>query len=176
MSIGSVALSPFASYQAMAPSAIIVGSTGAVGRQLLHSLLSSSHFDRTYEIGRRKTEYPVHGVQTPSPEQVNRLSSVLIPNEAFEDPDKIKAALPEAKDWTSVYITLGTTRANAGSAEAFQKIDKDCEHAMVQSFSCVLKSLWADVINAARAAKLDIDQKLIYCSVGRLNLPPISSH
>lgn len=127
MSVGSVALSPFASHQVMNPSAVIVGSTGAVGRQLLHSLLSESNFARTYELGRRKTEYPVHGVETPSNEALAKLSSVTVSNEAFEDPASIKALLPESKDWTSVFITLGTTRAKAGSAEAFQKIDKDCE-------------------------------------------------
>lgn len=128
MSVGAVAVSPFASHQVMNPSAVIVGSTGAVGRQVLRSLLSDSSFSRTYEIGRRKTEYPLLGVETPSNEALSKLSSIVVPNKAFEDPASIKAALPEdAKDWTTVFITLGTTRAAAGSAEAFEKIDKECQ-------------------------------------------------
>lgn len=111
----------------MQPSAIIVGSTGAVGRQLLRALLTESAFTRTYEIGRRKTQYPVKGVQTPSSEALSKLSSITVSNEAFEDPANLKAVLPESNDWTSVYITLGTTRADAGSAEAFEKIDKHCK-------------------------------------------------
>jgi hypothetical protein len=127
MSAGTVTLSPFASLEAMLPSALVVGSTGAVGRQLLRALLQQSHFAKTYELGRRKTQYPVKGVQTPSEEALNKLASVVVPNEAFEDVASLKAALPESKDWSSVYITLGTTRADAGSAEAFEKIDRECE-------------------------------------------------
>ncbi|KAK9899110.1 hypothetical protein P389DRAFT_44145 [Cystobasidium minutum MCA 4210] len=149
----------------MGPSAMIVGSTGAVGRQLLNSLLSDSGFARTYEVGRCKTTYPVHGVQTPSQEAFARLTSVTVSNEAFEDASTIKAALPQTQNWNTVFITLGTTRAAAGSAKAFEKIDKDCENS-IQAHSAVkgLTRLETDVINAAMAAKLEGEQRLVYCS------------
>lgn len=133
VSLETAATSQLAVHQAMNASALIFGSTGAVGRQVLQSLLSESNFAKTCEIGRRKTTYPSHGVETPSNEALSRLNSVTVPTAAFEDPASIKAALPESNDWISVFITLGTTRAVAGSAEAFVKIDRDCEYALMDT-------------------------------------------
>jgi hypothetical protein len=166
MSVGTVALSPFASHEAMGPSALIVGSTGAVGRQLLNSLLSESTFSRTYEIGRRKTEYPVHGIKTPPVEGLNKLSSVVVPNETFEDASALKAKLPEAKDWPCVYITLGTTRANAGSPEAFEKIDRECKVTLYSPASafCLPEGLQGLILIVSRAFKLG---RCHQCSKGR---------
>lgn len=126
MSAGTVTTSPFASYEADRSSAIIVGSTGAVGRQVLQSALSEGHFSKIYELGRRKTQYPVKGVQTPTDAALSKLASITVPNDAFDNVASLKAALPPSNDWSSVYITLGTTRADAGSFKAFEKIDKEC--------------------------------------------------
>lgn len=164
----------------MSASALIFGSTGAVGRQVLQSLLSESNFARTYEVGRRKTKYPIHGVETPSKEALAKLNNVTVPPAAFEDPASLKAALPESNDWTSVFITLGTTRAVAGSAETFVKIDRDCEYAVMDTERqgnyhaiVVAKSCRTDVINAAKAAKLDMHQRVLYCSVSLLFTVPL---
>lgn len=128
MSAGTVTSSPFASYEAEKHTAVIVGSTGAVGRQLLQFALAKGHFSKIYEFGRRKTHYPVKGVHTPSEAALSKLASITVPGDAFEDVASLKAALPQSKDWASVYITLGTTRADAGSFKAFEKIDRECRH------------------------------------------------
>ncbi|KAH8989475.1 hypothetical protein EDB92DRAFT_1935514 [Lactarius akahatsu] len=51
-------------------------------------------------------------------------------------------------NWDAVFITLGTTIKLAGSQENFTKIDKEY------------------VVNAAKAAKADKDQRLVYISLG----------
>ncbi|KAJ7173685.1 hypothetical protein C8R46DRAFT_1189863 [Mycena filopes] len=62
----------------------------------------------------------------------------------FEKPEE---ALQGGK-WDVVFITLGTTAKAAGSSEAFERIDREY------------------VINAARAAKGDYPQRLVYVSTG----------
>lgn len=96
-------------------------------RQVLSTLLTASNYSKVIELGRRATTYPVHGVETPSSSDQSKLKSVTVANEDFEDPAKLAAQLPNDKDWGSVFITLGTTRANAGGAAQFEKIDRECE-------------------------------------------------
>ncbi|TFK48449.1 hypothetical protein OE88DRAFT_1634565, partial [Heliocybe sulcata] len=123
-------------------SALILGATGATGRHLLRELLSSPQFTRVGEYGRRVTS----------------LDSLTSGKEKLEqktiDYEKIEeAGLREGK-WDVVYITMGTTRALAGSAAAFEKIDREY------------------VVNAARAAKTDDPthrQRVVYLSSGGAN-------
>ncbi|KZT25377.1 hypothetical protein NEOLEDRAFT_1133752 [Neolentinus lepideus HHB14362 ss-1] len=118
-------------------SALILGATGATGKHLLRELLGSSYFTRVGEYGRRGTS----------------LDSITTGKEKLEqktiDFEKIEeAGLGEGR-WDVVYITLGTSRAKAGSAAAFEKIDREY------------------VVNAARAAKTDDPehkQRLVYLS------------
>jgi len=118
-------------------SALIIGATGQVGRHLLQELLQDSNFTRVGEYGRRVT--PADSIQVGK----DKLEQKAV------DFDKIEEAGLKDGKWDVVYITLGTTRAQAGSAAAFEKIDKEY------------------VINSARAAKLDDPnhaQRLVYCS------------
>lgn len=135
-------------------SALIYGSSGAVGRsghsghsseyiltmltcrQLMYSLLTQSNYSRVIEIGRRATSYPLHGVTTPSVTHLAKQKSIVVPTEDFGDTAKLRNYLSQksssasgtlpTNDWSAVYITLGTTRANAGGAAAFEKIDREC--------------------------------------------------
>ncbi|KAJ7460809.1 hypothetical protein FB451DRAFT_1341485 [Mycena latifolia] len=105
--------------------ALILGATGQVGGHLLKELLASSHFTRVGEFGRRTTSLEQRTID-------------------FEKPEA--AGLRDGK-WDVVFITLGTTAKNAGSTEAFERIDREY------------------VINAARAAKSDAHpQRLVYVS------------
>ncbi|KAG1747963.1 uncharacterized protein EDB91DRAFT_1115716 [Suillus paluster] len=63
--------------------ALILGATGATGRNLLRELLTSDQWSKVGEYGRRDGR------------------------------------------WDVVFVTLGTTRAKAGSAEMFEKIDRE---------------------------------------------------
>ena len=110
---------------------MIIGATGATGKHLLQELLQSSTFTRVGEYGRRVT-----------PEE-----SITVGKEKLEqktiDFEKLEEAGLKDGKWDVVYITyapssillvslsltrsrsLGTKRALAGSAAAFERIDKE---------------------------------------------------
>ncbi|KAH8813563.1 hypothetical protein DL96DRAFT_1821338 [Flagelloscypha sp. PMI_526] len=93
--------------------ALIIGATGRTGSRLLPLLLASdSGFTKVAEYGRRVTPKDKLGVN------VDKLEQKVI------DFDKIhESGLKDGK-WDVVFITLATQRARAGSAEAFERIDK----------------------------------------------------
>jgi len=94
-------------------SALIFGATGQTGRYLLQSLLASPHFTRVGEYGRKVTS----------------LSDIKIGQSKLEqkvvDFEKIQEYGLKQGKWDVVFITLGTTKSNAGSAKAFEKIDRE---------------------------------------------------
>ena len=95
-------------------SALLLGGTGAVGKKLLAELLASDEWTRVGEYGRR--------VSAPTPESssAGKLEQKTIDFEALD------GAGLKAGRWDVVFVTLGTTRANAGSAAQFEKIDREC--------------------------------------------------
>ncbi|KAH8104659.1 hypothetical protein BXZ70DRAFT_1062198 [Cristinia sonorae] len=118
-------------------SALIIGATGQVGSHLLQQLLKDNTFSRVGEYGRRVT----------AADKIEAGKEKLVQKEV--DFEKIEEAGLKDGKWDVVYITLGTTRAVAGSAAAFEKIDREY------------------VINAARAAKSDDPnhlQRVVYLS------------
>ncbi|KAG8697100.1 Protein fmp52, mitochondrial [Ceratobasidium sp. 395] len=121
-------------------SALIVGATGATGRHALRELLQNPHFTRVGEFGRRSLgDEHLAGVDT------SKLERKIVDFENLNE--------KEWKDgrWDVIYITLGTTRAAAGSVANFEKIDREY------------------VINAAKAAKSTDpahQQRLVYLSSG----------
>ncbi|KIM44450.1 hypothetical protein M413DRAFT_442432 [Hebeloma cylindrosporum] len=122
--------------------ALIIGATGQTGRHLLQNLLISPHFTRVGEYGRRLTpaEHIVNGK--------DKLEQKVI------DFEKLQESGLKQGHWDVVFITLGTTKATAGSAEAFEKIDREY------------------VINAAQEAKnpdQTSSQRLVYLSSGGAN-------
>lgn len=86
-------------------SAVVFGSTGAVGRNVRASLLKSSEINQVTEIGRSLLDKPESGAE--------KLTQVKL-----DEKTEIKP------DFDLVFIALGTTRKNAGSAENFEKIDR----------------------------------------------------
>ncbi|KAF7971183.1 hypothetical protein HWV62_21854 [Athelia sp. TMB] len=125
---------------AIRQSVLLLGATGATGSRVLTELLSSSHFTKVGEYGRRTTAADRIAAGK------DKLEQKTIDYENLGD-------LSGGK-WDVVMITLGTTRKAAGSAEAFEKIDREY------------------VINAARAAKSkdpNHKQRLIYLSSSGAN-------
>jgi len=94
-------------------SALIVGATGQTGRHLLQSLLASPHFSRVGEYGRKVT----------SPSDIKTGKDKL--EQKVIDFEKIQESGLKQGKWDVIFITLGTTRGNAGSAEAFERIDRE---------------------------------------------------
>jgi oxidoreductase len=93
--------------------ALILGATGATGRHLLRELLSNDQWSKVGEYGRRVTP------ENDLPENRGKLEQKTI---NFENLDA--AGLKDGR-WDVVFVTLGTTRAKAGSAEMFEKIDRE---------------------------------------------------
>ncbi|CEL57409.1 Oxidoreductase HTATIP2 OS=Gorilla gorilla gorilla GN=HTATIP2 PE=3 SV=1 [Rhizoctonia solani AG-1 IB] len=124
-------------------SALLVGATGATGRHVLRELLKDPQFTRVGEFGRRSLpESELPGVDT------SKLQRKTVDFEKLDEKEWKEGR------WDVVYITLGTTRNQAGSAEAFEKIDREY------------------VINAAKAAKstdASHQQRLVYLSSGGAN-------
>ncbi|KIP02266.1 hypothetical protein PHLGIDRAFT_122614 [Phlebiopsis gigantea 11061_1 CR5-6] len=122
--------------------ALVLGATGATGRHILNEVLLSERFTRVGEYGRSLTP------ETKLPQTKGKLEQKKID---FENLDQ---AAWKQGNWDVVFIALGTTRAAAGSAEAFERIDREY------------------VLNAARAAKSDDPtrkQRLIYVSSSGAN-------
>ncbi|KAK0501707.1 hypothetical protein EDD18DRAFT_1143988 [Armillaria luteobubalina] len=115
--------------------ALIIGATGATGQYLLKELLTSSHFTKVGEYGRRLTDLSTLSTCK------DKLVQQAIDFEKLEE-----SGIKDGK-WDVVFITLGTTRKAAGSAEGFQKIDRDY------------------VINSAKEARVpDLPQRIVYLS------------
>ncbi|KAI9145136.1 hypothetical protein BKA69DRAFT_663644 [Paraphysoderma sedebokerense] len=93
-------------------SALILGATGAVGKYVLNEALSSPAYKQVTIIGRREIDY--------DGEHKEKLVQKTVNFEKLgEQKDQFKG------DFDTVFCCLGTTRKDAGSAEAFHKIDHD---------------------------------------------------
>lgn len=122
--------------------ALILGATGATGKLLLRELLASNEWSKVGEYGRRVTP------EADLPPNRGNLEQKTINFENLEAAD-----LKEGR-WDVVFVTLGTTRGNAGSAEMFEKIDREY------------------VVNACKAAKTDDPehkQRVVYLSSSGAN-------
>ncbi|KAI6013575.1 hypothetical protein EDC04DRAFT_694707 [Pisolithus marmoratus] len=125
-------------------SALLLGATGAVGKKLLAELLARDDWCKIGEYGRRVTAL----ADLPPGQREGRLEQKVI------DFENIDTAGLKDGHWDVVFVTLGTTRAQAGSAAMFEKIDREY------------------VVNACRAAKSDDpahQQRLVYLSVSSVN-------
>lgn len=122
-------------------SALLIGATGATGKHVLRELLTSPHFTRVGEMGRRITAKE----QLPRGSQ-GKLEQKVINFEKLED-----AELQKGK-WDVVFITMGTSIKAAGSPQNFERFDREF------------------VVNAAKAARTDdANQRLIYLSANYSN-------
>lgn len=120
-----------------------LGASGAVGKQLVHLLVSDwSPYSAVYSFARRPH---------PSPPAVSpnvTFQEILVDFDALHSGSTTESSkLSSIPPASAVFVTMGTTRAAAGSMQAFEKIDRGY------------------VISAARALrKPDLSQTIIYCS------------
>ena len=88
------------------------------GREILHQLLESKQdWDRIITIGRRKPDgsFEEH-------EASGRLVHLVIDMDTIATNQKVESTLRD-ENVQAVFCALGTTRASAGSAEGFKKVD-----------------------------------------------------
>lgn len=95
----------------MGLTALVVGATGAVGAALTEQLVVHPSFQKVITIGRRPVDLP------PSITPQCALEQVKV------DMDKMEEAAASFAGVDVVFCGLGTTRAVAGSAEQFRKVD-----------------------------------------------------
>ncbi|KAG0068501.1 hypothetical protein BGZ92_004883 [Podila epicladia] len=93
-------------------SCLILGGTGAVGKYLVRDALASNSFTKVLTLGRRT-------VPTDDSYQNQQLLE-----QKTVDFDNVEGSFPTSDLPQVVFLTLATTRALAGSAEAFKKIDQ----------------------------------------------------
>ncbi|KAI7870088.1 uncharacterized protein EV154DRAFT_453225 [Mucor mucedo] len=91
--------------------ALIFGATGAVGKQVLKSVLKDGTYTKVITVGRRSVE-----LEDSVPQ--DKLVQKTI------DFENLDAHRQDFKDVNDVYCCLGTTRGAAGSAEKFIKFDQ----------------------------------------------------
>ena len=93
----------------MKNTAVIIGATGAVGREILKEILGSEYYERVYVLGRNSI------TSLPNEE---RLTKIIID---FENINFDTSILENA----DVFASLGTTIKIAGTKENQRKIDVD---------------------------------------------------
>ncbi|PWN50406.1 hypothetical protein IE53DRAFT_387281 [Violaceomyces palustris] len=119
--------------------AIVFGATGAVGKHLLSSLMESNKFTSIHSF--------VRSLPNSTSETLSKLEHHLVDFEKLCSEDEAEVGKLRKIKADAVFITLGTTRGNAGSAEKFERIDRDY------------------VLASAKAAlNPDHPSKVIYCS------------
>merc|ERR1712168_130545 len=106
--------------QKMSKSAII-GGTGEVGKALLSHLIKQKQYQNVHLIGRRSQ---IPALKEQYPEISISLTESIIDFEKLCDEPASFEVNPLA-DCSKVFCCLGTTRATAGSAEKFVRIDKE---------------------------------------------------
>uniref|UniRef100_A0A914YJS3 NAD-dependent epimerase/dehydratase domain-containing protein n=1 Tax=Panagrolaimus superbus TaxID=310955 RepID=A0A914YJS3_9BILA len=91
--------------------ALIIGATGLVGKSILANAEKSSFFNQIYTIGRRENP------------NVSEKVKCLIEKDTDNWPTLITNEASEASESKIFFSGFGSTRASAGSAENFVKID-----------------------------------------------------
>jgi uncharacterized protein YbjT (DUF2867 family) len=91
----------------MSRTALLAGATGLVGSHVLERLLADNHWSRVVTVGRR-----------PASRRHGKLEQRVLDLSAIE----AQGDLPHADD---VFCCLGTTIRQAGSQDAFRRVDHD---------------------------------------------------
>lgn len=99
-------VSPEASPMKNKRTALLAGSTGLVGRELLLLLVENDSYEKVIALVRRKTSY--------------RHDKLVQVETDFDDLEKAALYFKGVDD---VFCCLGTTMKNAGSKDAFKKVD-----------------------------------------------------
>ena len=146
----------------MKSTAVIIGATGAVGKEILKEILGSEYYERIYVLGRNSiSRLPEDG----------RLTKIVID---FENMRFDTSILDDA----DVFAALGTTIKIAGSKENQRKIDVDytvnfaklCE-GKVRSFN-VISAIGANSKskNFYNSLKGELEDKLKEMNLGTLRI------
>jgi uncharacterized protein YbjT (DUF2867 family) len=123
---------------------LIAGATGLVGGHLLRELLASADISRVHAVLRRRT-----GQDHPKLRQVRLDFDGLVADPA----DALGDLAVDA-----AFCCLGTTRAKAGSAAAFRRVDLD----YVRAFALAARSAGARAFALNSSVGADAESKNLY--------------
>ncbi|KAJ0395686.1 hypothetical protein P43SY_002479 [Pythium insidiosum] len=101
--------------------ALVVGSTGAVGRELIAELVASTKCGKVIALARR--EIPEEQWSTAFPRVDVDAAKLKLQVRAVDFDALSEKAIPPTEHVDAAFCCLGTTRKDAGSAEAFRKVD-----------------------------------------------------
>lgn len=101
--------------------ALIIGATGAVGRDLVGELLSSPQWKKVVTISRRPLDELPPCYKDSA--DLAKLEQKIVPN--LDEVETHEASKTAYDGVDAAFCALGTTRATAGSAEGFLKVDYD---------------------------------------------------
>lgn len=130
-------------------SAIIIGGTGLVGQSLVKAVEQTSHITKVVSLGRREVK--------------------------LTDPKVVSVTEKESENWPSIvagqsnlkyaFSAFGTTRALAGSAENFKKIDYGINY----SFAKAARDAGVETFVLVSSVGADSGSRLLYTQTkGRL--------
>lgn len=142
--------------------AVILGATGAVGKEILKELIKENNYKKIYVVGRQSIN---------NLENNQKISAIVIDfDEMLFDEDILYSA--------DVFVAFGTTLKQAGSKEAQYKIDytyiynfaQKCEN-KVKSFSLV-SAIGADSksSNFYSATKGKLEEDISKLNLGKLRI------
>lgn len=145
--------------------AILSGTSGLVGIQLLHQLLKSSHYDFILSVGRRKLAL--------KHEKLVQITGDLFALSSWDWEEKVRAeslggayngfidSIKEKSAEIHAFSSLGTTMKVAGSKEKFYAIDHD----LVIGFAAWTKKLGATRFFYISAMGADASSSIFYNKV-----------
>ncbi len=123
---------------------LVAGATGLVGRSVVELLLADERVTRVHAVLRRSS-----GMEHPKLREI-RLD--------FEDLAARPEALPGNPSVQAAFCCLGTTRARAGSAEAFRRVDLD----YVQAFARAARAAGATAFALNSSVGADAGSRNLY--------------
>jgi oxidoreductase len=117
--------------------AVVVGGTGAVGREIVLQLLASDKWATVTTVGRRPLDAAAAAAEsTAANARALALSSSALQKLRHVDaPDVTDPPAAAFAGADAVFCALGTTRGDAGSAEAFLRVDLHGVEAAVRAAS-----------------------------------------
>ncbi|RLN52094.1 hypothetical protein BBJ28_00003860 [Nothophytophthora sp. Chile5] len=136
--------------------ALVIGSTGAVGRDLVAELVASAKCSKVIALARRDVPESSWATAFPSLNAEAAKTKLEVRQVDFNqlDEEKIKAA--DGVD--AAFSCLGTARKDAGSAEAFRKVDLE----YVTRFAELSKAAGADYFGLLTSQGANKNSWLLY--------------
>lgn len=121
----------------MARTALVAGSTGLIGSQLLDLLLADGYYDKVIALSRK-----------PLPVSHARLENVLVDINSLDKLSTVKA--------DDVFCCLGTTMKQEGSKEAFKRVDYEYPLQLAKSLksSGANKFLLVSALGANKSSRI----------------------